>query len=115
MQGFLVYPKYPYCTLTFLHEISTVEEGKDAIRVNQKALLICAGVSHFITSQKVLSMFIQVSRVSLAIDMLIHLIEPPPLETAVLSRQRKKAFLSWGRGRGVSCQWLTFHTIRATM
>ncbi len=38
-QGFLVYPKYPYCMLVFLHDISPLKEGKDAIRVNQKALL----------------------------------------------------------------------------
>jgi hypothetical protein len=38
LQGFLVYPKYPYCMLDFLHEASPMEDEKDAIRVNQKAL-----------------------------------------------------------------------------
>ena len=37
-QGFLVYPKYPYCMLTSMSEASPVEDEKDATRVNQKAL-----------------------------------------------------------------------------
>jgi hypothetical protein len=37
-QGFLVYPKDSYYLLTFMHEVSTVEEEKAAIRVHQKAL-----------------------------------------------------------------------------
>ena len=37
-QGFLVYPKYPYCMLASMREASPLEDEKDAIRVNQKAL-----------------------------------------------------------------------------
>ena len=37
-QGFLVYPKYAYCTLASMCEASPVEEEKDAIRENQKVL-----------------------------------------------------------------------------
>ncbi len=37
-QGFLVYPKYPYCMLASMREALPVEEEKGAIRVHQKAL-----------------------------------------------------------------------------
>jgi hypothetical protein len=47
-QGFLVYPKYLYCKLVFPHEASSIEDEKDAIRVNQKALTNGAGRSHLI-------------------------------------------------------------------
>ncbi len=41
VQGLWVYPKYPYCMLTFMHEASLVEDEKGAIRVNPQALLVC--------------------------------------------------------------------------
>lgn len=37
-QGFLVYPKYPYCILIYLREAAPMKVEKDAIRVHQKAL-----------------------------------------------------------------------------
>ena len=39
-QGFLVYPKCPYCMSVYLREASPLKDEKDAIRVHQKALHI---------------------------------------------------------------------------